>query len=130
MKSLACFSMCRQIDRQISKFALVYLLSKISNNKHWEWTFIQKYVLRFQYFVKKLIGEINFHKQSKQIRISLSFYHSLKVGLTLTFQNICFNENSLKIAFHFILKVLLVLNKFDFFSWLFGHAEKTAWLKR
>ena len=44
---------------------------------------------------------------------------------------ICFNESPLKVmknAFHFILKTLFVLKILKFLSWLFGYAEKTAWL--
>ena len=36
----------------------------------------------------------------------------------------------MKNAFYFILKALFVLKIFKFLSWLFGHAEKTAWLER
>ena len=32
-------------------------------------------------------------------------------------------------AFYFILKALFVLKIFKFWSWLFGHIEKTAWLE-
>ena len=34
----------------------------------------------------------------------------------------------MKNAFYFILKALLFLKIFKFLSWIFGHAEKTAWL--
>ena len=30
---------------------------------------------------------------------------------------------------YFIFKALFVLKIFEFLSWLFGHVEKTAWLK-
>ena len=58
-----------------------------------------------------------------------------KVGLSPSIKIcfICFNESSLKLmknAFYFILKALFVLKIFRFFSWLFGHVEKTAWLER
>ena len=46
---------------------------------------------------------------------------------------ICFNVSSpkmMKNAFYFILKARFVLKIFKFLSWLFGHAEKTAWLER
>ena len=46
---------------------------------------------------------------------------------------ICFNDSPSKImknAFYFILKVLFVLKIFKFSSWLFGHVEKPAWLKK
>ena len=46
---------------------------------------------------------------------------------------ICFNANPLKIiknAFYFTFKALFVLKIFKFLSWLFGHVEKTNWLKR
>ena len=46
---------------------------------------------------------------------------------------ICLNESPLKMmknAFYFILKTLFVLEIFKFLSWLFNHAEKTAWLER
>ena len=36
----------------------------------------------------------------------------------------------MKNGFYFILKALLVHKIFKFLSWLFGHTEKTAWLKR
>ena len=55
---------------------------------------------------------------------------------TLTFHKnrvICFIEIPLKMiknAFYFILKALFVLKIFNFLLWLFGHAEKTAWLER
>ena len=35
----------------------------------------------------------------------------------------------MKNAFHFILKALLFLKIFEFFSRQFGHVEKTAWLE-
>ena len=35
----------------------------------------------------------------------------------------------MKNAFYFILKAIFVLRIFKFFSWLFGHEEKTAWLE-
>ena len=35
----------------------------------------------------------------------------------------------MKNAFYFILKALFILKLFKFLSWLFGHVEKTAWLK-
>ena len=46
---------------------------------------------------------------------------------------ICLNNSlskMMKNAFYFILKALFVLKIFKFLSWLFGHAEKTAWLER
>ena len=46
---------------------------------------------------------------------------------------ICFNDSPSKImknAFYFILKAIFVLKIFKFLSWLFGHAEKAAWLER
>ena len=45
---------------------------------------------------------------------------------------ICFNDSPSKMmknAFYFILKALFVLKIFKFSSWLFGHVEKTAWLR-
>ena len=45
----------------------------------------------------------------------------------------CLIESSLKVmknAFYLILGAFLVLNIFKFLSRLFGHIEKTAWLKR
>ena len=35
----------------------------------------------------------------------------------------------MKNAFYLILKAALVLKIFTFFSWLFGHVEKMAWLE-
>ena len=35
-----------------------------------------------------------------------------------------------KKCFFFILKTLLFLTVFKFFTWLFGHVEKAAWLQR
>ena len=35
-----------------------------------------------------------------------------------------------KNAFYFSLKALFILKKFKFWSWLLGHAGKTAWLRR
>ena len=35
----------------------------------------------------------------------------------------------MKNGFYFILKALFVLKMFKFLSWIFGHVEKTAWLK-
>ena len=46
---------------------------------------------------------------------------------------ICFNDSPSKMmknAFHFIWKPLFVLKIFKFFSWLFAHVERTAWLER
>ena len=45
----------------------------------------------------------------------------------------CFNDSPSKLtknAFYFILKALFVLKIFAFLSWLFRHAEKTAWIER
>ena len=61
--------------------------------------------------------------------------HCLKVGFSSFKKNrfICFNKSPLKMmknAFHFILKVLLVLKVFTFLCWLFGHVEKTAGLEQ
>ena len=56
---------------------------------------------------------------------------SLKAG-HLSSKNIifiCFNESPLKMmknAFCFILKGLLFLKVFKFFSWFFGHVEETT----
>ena len=36
----------------------------------------------------------------------------------------------MKNVFYFILKAFFVSKIFKFLSWLFGHAEKTAWLER
>ena len=33
-------------------------------------------------------------------------------------------------AFYFILKALLILNKFKFLLWIFGHVGKMGWLER
>ena len=35
-----------------------------------------------------------------------------------------------KNAFYFTLKALLVVQKLNFLSWIFGHVEKTAWLEK
>ena len=35
----------------------------------------------------------------------------------------------MKNAFYFILNALFALKIFKFLSWLFGHAEKAAWLE-
>ena len=46
---------------------------------------------------------------------------------------ICFNDSSSKMmknVFYFVVKALFVLKVFKFLSWLFRHAEKTAWLER
>ena len=46
---------------------------------------------------------------------------------------ICLNDSPSKMmkkAFYFILKALFVLKIVEYFSWLLGHVEKTAWLKR
>ena len=46
---------------------------------------------------------------------------------------VCFNENPQKMlnsAFYFLLKVLFILKRLKFLSWLSGHLEETAWLKR
>ena len=46
---------------------------------------------------------------------------------------IWFNDSPSKMmknAFYFISKALFVLKIFKFFSWLFGHVEKTALLER
>ena len=57
-----------------------------------------------------------------------------KVGLSPSKKMyvISFIESPLKMMktafFYFILKALFVVNIFKFLSWLFGHAEKTAWL--
>ena len=37
---------------------------------------------------------------------------------------------TMKNAFYFTLKAILVLKIFKFLFWLFGHVEKTAWLER
>ena len=57
---------------------------------------------------------------------------ALRVGLSLPkkIYVICFIESPLKMienAFYFILKALFTPKIFNFFSWLFGHVEKTAW---
>ena len=39
-------------------------------------------------------------------------------------------SNDEKCFFYFRLKALFVLKIFEFLSRLFGHAEKTAWIKR
>ena len=36
----------------------------------------------------------------------------------------------MKNVFYLILKAFPVLKMFNFLSWLFGHAEKTAWLEK
>ena len=58
----------------------------------------------------------------------------VKVGLSSSEKIlvICFIESPLKMiknAFYFILKAFFVLKIFKFLSWLFGHAEKKAWLE-
>ena len=64
-----------------------------------------------------------------------SMPHFLKVGLSPS-KKICviyLIESPLKLmksAFYFIFQALLALKIFKFFSWLFGHVEKTAWLGR
>ena len=66
---------------------------------------------------------------------ALSFPNIIKVGLSSSKKDcfIYFNESVVKMiknAFCVTLKALLVLKIFKFLSWLFGHAEKTAWLER
>ena len=63
------------------------------------------------------------------------YYTCLKSDSHLLKKNwfICFNESPLKMienAFYFILKALFGFNIFKFFSWLFGHVEKTTWIDR
>ena len=62
------------------------------------------------------------------------FYEGLKVGLSsYIYIFICFNDspsNMMKNDFYFILKALFALKIFKFFSWLFRHVQKTAWLER
>ena len=62
-------------------------------------------------------------------------WQSVKNGLSPSTKIcvICFIESPLKMiknAFYFILKALSFLKIFKFLSWVFGHIEKTAWLKR
>ena len=65
----------------------------------------------------------------------MNFFCFLKSGshLPRKFFIICFNDSPSKMmknAFYFVLKALFVLKIFKFLFWLFGHVEKTAWLKR
>ena len=58
----------------------------------------------------------------------------IKIGLSPSKKFfVFFNDSPSKMtknAFYFILKALFVVKIFKFLSWLFGHAEKTAWLER
>ena len=61
--------------------------------------------------------------------------HDLKWGSHLPKKKnfICFNDSRtkmMKIAFYLILKALFVVKIFKFLSWLFGHVEKMAWLRK
>ena len=56
--------MCRRIDQQIFKSALVYFLNEISNNENNK-DFIEKYMSCFQ-ISSKTIGGINFCTKRKK----------------------------------------------------------------
>ena len=70
--------------------------------------------------------------------ILISFFNGLwlyHLKSALTFQKklfISFNNSPSKMmknSFYFILKALFVRKIFKVLSWLFGHVEKTAWLR-
>ena len=66
--------------------------------------------------------------------MSNGFYFNVNVGLSPSKKKIIYFIDSpskmMQNAFYFILKAPFVLKLFKFFSWLFGHVEKTAWLER
>ena len=65
-----------------------------------------------------------------------SIINDIKVGLSPSKKILLFASTKTllkwwkKNAFHFILKALFVLKIINFFSWLFGHVEKTGRLER
>ena len=73
---------------------------------------------------------INFELGFRNENLDLSSKSTFNAGFSpLKLIFIFFNENPLKVmenAFHFILKILFVLNKFKLLSRLFGNVEKMA----
>ena len=96
---------------------------------------MDQWVIRYVCFIIFLFYWQSQSNRNRMLRFCCRRFSLRKVGLPPS-ENICvicFIESSLKmmkVAFYFILKALFVLKIFKFLSWLFGHAEKTAWLER
>ena len=107
-----------------SRWILLKSLIHISCLQCWSWCFCC-----FHFIRKQALGCI-----LPNFCICILPWIAVFVRLFDAFQKycfICFNESLLKViknAFYFTLKALFVLK--IFLSWIFGHVEKTAWLKR
>ena len=92
--------------------------------RFWQWSWYHS-----------VFRKISYKKTCPSFISSSCLVAMLKVGLSPSkkFCLTCFNESLLKMTknvFYFILNVFLILKIFNFFSWLFVHVEKMAWLER
>ena len=114
------------------------LLEKNSNIvflKYWKSFVKQEFFKSFQLVPHAFCRKVSFQELFQEIVSESYLFMTLKSDshLPKIFFIICFNDSPskmMKSAFYFILKALFVLKIFKFLSWLFGHVEKTAWLKR
>ena len=122
-------------------FRKLSVFSKILEWRIWQWLVCHLVCIIMTHYVGKLTCDSPPQfKSSHNIKERFLDKHPwqnafLKVGLS-PFKKIlfiCFNDSPSKMkknTFYFILKALLVVKIFPYLSWLFGHAEKAAWLER
>ena len=107
--------------------------------QHWRWQKCHSSNWRLDtttsYYTKYIKSSYRLRKRKQLMALTNIVFNSFEVGLSSSETHcvIHFNESPLrkmKNTFYLTLKALFAYKILKFFSWIFGHAQKTAWLER